>query len=320
MTHTEPGVRSDEPIAKKRKVSENLVVSGPRKKGFLGFLVNMKAYEKMFQTYVQTNHLQYILTFKTSQDHVELLFSSIRGSLGKNNNPTTIEFTTNVKKILLGAEHSSRFSNCLLQDDIEMLPVPSSLEETFKLHELSTETTATEVEDYLNSINTNSEYKNDILVYMAGYVQQKIARKEGCLKCKVIISNAKIVQSSLLLNMKNRGPLCIPSEDVVKIIKVSNSVLDRILKGSKIMLEKNIVEKITIETLMILQNLYPRILTELSEHSTDCAIISNHRILMIKKIAALFITTVIHHKCRLNNNKDSKIRSMYSKLILFKNQ
>ena len=76
-----PSTDSTEEPQRKKIKSESLVICGPRKKGFLGFLVNMQTYKKL---YIQTGHLRYILTYKTSQDHVEHLFSCIRGSLGKN--------------------------------------------------------------------------------------------------------------------------------------------------------------------------------------------------------------------------------------------
>lgn len=46
------------------------VLKGARKATFLGFLVALKSFRYMFELYVLTNHLQYILTFKFSQDHL----------------------------------------------------------------------------------------------------------------------------------------------------------------------------------------------------------------------------------------------------------
>ena len=72
----------------KRK-TDNRVVSGSRKRGFLGFLINLKSYETLFNTYVEDkNLLSFILGHKLSQDHLEMFFGAIRSSLGLNNNPT----------------------------------------------------------------------------------------------------------------------------------------------------------------------------------------------------------------------------------------
>jgi hypothetical protein len=107
----------DEPEKNKLR-TKSLVLSEPRKKGFIGFLVNIATYKRLYALYIHTGYLKYLLTSKTSHDHVEQLFCCIQGSLGKNNNPSTMEFTNNLKKILLGATHSSKFANCLIQDSI----------------------------------------------------------------------------------------------------------------------------------------------------------------------------------------------------------
>lgn len=46
---------------------------------FLGFLININSYLGIYQDYVKdAKVLKYILAYKTSQDHLELFFSSIR--------------------------------------------------------------------------------------------------------------------------------------------------------------------------------------------------------------------------------------------------
>lgn len=67
------------------------LVNSQRCKPFVGFLTLMRSVAKIHEVYVCTGHLDYLLTFKMSQDHLETYFSSIRSSLGGNNNPTTIQ-------------------------------------------------------------------------------------------------------------------------------------------------------------------------------------------------------------------------------------
>ena len=57
------------------------VVCGSRKRGFVGFLVYMKTFIKLYEIYIQTGYLKYLMAYKYSQDHVELLFCTVRGSL-----------------------------------------------------------------------------------------------------------------------------------------------------------------------------------------------------------------------------------------------
>jgi hypothetical protein len=91
LHHTNPSAPAPlEPGAKKPK-KEVRVVDGPRKKGFLGFIINFQSYTGLFNKYVEEKQfLASILGHKLSQDHLEIMFGTIRSSLGLNNNPTVI--------------------------------------------------------------------------------------------------------------------------------------------------------------------------------------------------------------------------------------
>ena len=58
-----------------KHVNGQLLVKGPRKSAFMGFVVTMKSIMYIYQCYVKTNHLQYLLTFKFSQDHLGITVS-----------------------------------------------------------------------------------------------------------------------------------------------------------------------------------------------------------------------------------------------------
>ena len=67
------------------------LINGRRKSGFLGFLLNMQAVKSIFKHFVDNGPLNYLLTFKLSQDHLETFFGCIRARLGSNNNPTVLQ-------------------------------------------------------------------------------------------------------------------------------------------------------------------------------------------------------------------------------------
>jgi hypothetical protein len=91
LHHTNPTHPSEEQPAKRQK-KDLRVVCGPRKKGYLGILINIKSYQAIFELYVeQRQYLKYILGHKLSQDHLEIMFGTIRSSLGLNNNPTVVQ-------------------------------------------------------------------------------------------------------------------------------------------------------------------------------------------------------------------------------------
>jgi len=64
--------------------------------------------------------MNYILTYKFSQDHLELLFAQIRQRYGSNNNPNVVQFKTALKQILFKNYIKCKSSgNCnVFNDDI----------------------------------------------------------------------------------------------------------------------------------------------------------------------------------------------------------
>jgi len=77
----------------------NLLQSN-RYAAFLGWLVNIKTITELYQNIVKSGELNFLLTFKLSQDPLENFFSSIRMSCGFNNNPTSIQFKSAFQSLL----------------------------------------------------------------------------------------------------------------------------------------------------------------------------------------------------------------------------
>lgn len=72
--------------------------------------------------------LQYVCTYKFSQDPLELFFSVIRQQFGCNNNPSAKQFQSAMKKILLHLELQEDSSgNCIPLSNINIISFTSSL-------------------------------------------------------------------------------------------------------------------------------------------------------------------------------------------------
>ena len=76
------------------------VLKSSRYAAFLGWLVNIKTLTDLYKNIVIEGGLDFILTFKLSQDPLENFFSSIRMSCGSNNNPTSIQFKSAFQSLL----------------------------------------------------------------------------------------------------------------------------------------------------------------------------------------------------------------------------
>ena len=83
--------------------------------------MNIEALSMLYKEYVASNMLKYLLTYKLSQDPLENFFSSVRASLGSNNNPTCLQFIAAIKRLISGSVNKSDIGNCIWDDSISLL-------------------------------------------------------------------------------------------------------------------------------------------------------------------------------------------------------
>jgi hypothetical protein len=76
------------------------VLKSNRYAAFLGWLVNIKTLKELYKNLVKKGDMNFLLTFKLSQDPLENFFSSIRMSCGNNNNPTSIQFKSAFQSLM----------------------------------------------------------------------------------------------------------------------------------------------------------------------------------------------------------------------------
>ena len=260
----------------------------------------------------------YLLTFKFSQDPLETLFSTIRASLGFNNNPTVIQFTAAFKKILLGAANRSNYSNSsegyykvLVQTN------PKHCIDTILDHY---EHDSDFVDLYLSSNEGKSPLKNDVLVYIAGYVQKKIFVKVKCEPCKDYLRNRSNVTCPIIQlknNNKAKFGLQKPKDIINYVVQECEQILVSYHKTHNILTEKNLMFKLVLNTKVIVLEKKPSILQELDDHSQDD--MDSHRLLLLQKICELFFSLRLKHIGNTYKTDVHQVRHILSKIILFKN-
>ncbi|KAL4155993.1 hypothetical protein QTP88_000028 [Uroleucon formosanum] len=167
------------------------------------------------------------LSMASDQDHIEMLFSAIRAKGGFNNNPTVSQFEAAYKSIIVHSEiKSSSSANCMALDDTTILTVSSSnikVKDTqSELLDLLCVAGTDDLEnDNLVSVYQHSNFINDVVACIAGFVVRKIKKKTIlCDTCAVEIEVGS--SESKLLDRKNRGGLIKPSHDVLQIFQTSN--------------------------------------------------------------------------------------------------
>ena len=222
---------------------------------------------------------------------------------------------------MLGATNYSRFGNCSVQDDTALaaLPVEANgvanfVDEYYELSDI--EKTSIYMEALRDSC---SEYTNDVLTYISGYIHRKIQVKEQCVDCAVFMENAVVRKSSTFLRFVDRGKLTYPIKDLEQVVRLSHGLLKNFESKKKILSMKKTVDILTVRVIDILSSKNPGIFSYLNSHTDSNSLVS-HKISMIKKIVSIFFTLKLRHLCRsLNENVfDKNIRRIMTKTVCFK--
>ena len=81
----------------------NLLQNGRRKTVIWGFSFSLHSVASICKEFLACKYLPYrfVLTYRFSQDHTELLFNKIRRCYGWNNNPNVMEFKYALRRIIL---------------------------------------------------------------------------------------------------------------------------------------------------------------------------------------------------------------------------
>ena len=129
----------------------NPMYTSRRKTGFVGFFVAIDSIQSIFSDLVEKEEapMNYILTYKLSQGHLELFFGAIRSSGGFNNNPTAQQFTAAYKRLLLRSSIEGRKGNCTKQDGTDILEV---IGDSYKAKSMESSATNNETATYHTKI------------------------------------------------------------------------------------------------------------------------------------------------------------------------
>ena len=197
-----------------------------RRKTFVTGLILISTSTKKLANIILNQEItlfSYVLTYKYSQDHLELLNSCIRGKNGFNNKPDIRQFKSALRKILLRASVvASKHSNCMLFEADVSSPI-------FSLKWTKNRSSIAEVPQLDMGDNPsfmmppmNSENKENILGYIGGYIVKKLQKIIDCNVCNnAMLSSNKYYFNLSLVTQKDKGGLVYPSTDIVKILSIA---------------------------------------------------------------------------------------------------
>lgn len=132
------------------------------------------------------------MTYKCSQDHLELYFCCIRSRGGWNNNPNALQFKWALRKLLFrNSVQPSINGNCCVNYNSDLAPV-------FDFQNISrtvVESHSLDDEDEQNDLNylaaiiesaTLSSFQDNVLYYIGGVITREILKKNSCKNCRAM--------------------------------------------------------------------------------------------------------------------------------------
>ena len=213
-------------LKKLKDVDGTKLVDGPRKTFILGFAVSANSILAIAKNLLSREHnnFKYVLTYRFSQDQIEMFFSKIRGRFGWNNNPNALQFKWALRALLQKNQiAASEKANCAVIEEEKM---------DEEMHHVD--------HNIIMSLTCSTIWRDDVLAYIAGYIVKKITVCIKCPECAIALvaidksqaevpvlddhsysSNSK-PESQSLITIKSYGKLITPSPSVVKVVKATD--------------------------------------------------------------------------------------------------
>lgn len=293
----------------------NYLVLSERKAGFIGLIIGLTNSLELYLEYFSKNNIiHYLHTYRLSQDHLELLFSTIRSKGGFNNNPSARQFNAAYKRIVVHVQLSERgVGNCMPQESVPILHT-SAIQKDRRCDEPIPNNEEYEMERNLDFILENqniSEFVSEVLIYIAGFVIHSLKPRIQCEICLEALLGERNDLLCSLVEYKSRGKLIYPSKYVITVCRESEKQLRGSLhnkKQSQYMTKLcNSIYKSVVEN---------NILSPFSTHDFETGPIDGHISILTKNIINKFCTLRFRHECFKECQQLSN-RQLLSKLILF---
>ena len=280
-----------------------------------------------------------MLTYKLSQDHLELFFGAVRAACGNNNNPTVRQFIASYKRLLMRHNVEGGIGNCTVQDDTQMLfvardkikidgnEVDSLAMSVARMYGIPSQHPAVADQDFVGAPNyvELSDFKTAVIGYMAGYVVRMVKRSIKCADCAFALTSSDVATQAdtgaMFLQFKNRGSLVKASASVVVVCEEAECCFQRVQRvlGNRLPQSKHLMPAITTA---VLAEVWDKTFCSLYQHMFDSTADGNHVFALIKCIAHCYCSVHLHHLAKQKTAEvtGANVRKQLTKLVLFKHQ
>lgn len=305
------------------------ILNTNRKTGFLGFLISSQSLKYLYLEYCKSEEpvMKFLLSYKLSQDHIEIFFSAVRTKGGSNNNPTARMFESIYKRLLIHSEiRGSESANAVSLDDMPILHCSSrciSQNEDGTNFLDSDQFTASlqfalDQNHFVSDIWHLTTYIEDVVSYIAGFVLKCLKRGLSCIECLKICSSDNGDNISKLQFRKTYGNLQCASKALIDICKHAEKMLRLVIHSEQLFLKEFNIHKLIRK---IIVSVPPHIYIYFEDHSLEQGFFEDHSRHLIQLILEIYLKIRVHYETtKLNDKREKRIRSTMTKIVLFKNQ
>lgn len=156
-------------LSLKTNSTSQLLATHRRKTFIVGFVTNIKSNIEMANQMflVPNDPFKYFLTYKYSQDHLELLFSCIRSRGDWNNNPNCLQLKYALRQMMMNAIFASENANCMdfADNTNTIIPIFHARKHKSPLSEMSTQEGKDVNADTQNACKNSMEEAEESLMF-----------------------------------------------------------------------------------------------------------------------------------------------------------
>ena len=306
------------------------IIYSQRKTGFSGFLASIQSLKDLYARLVVApeTSMSYISMNKLCQDSIESLFGVIRGYGRGNNNPSALSFASAWRTLLVHNElRDVNNGNCTNLDDLPVLTsscatvgtkqascvflrqinedvnrdpdeIPDQITINIPLEAVCTEDDVISWPPELDFGDNSVQYVRNVVGYIAGFLIYKLSPKLRCNTCKETLKRqSKDIagsSSSRLIEIKSRGSLCDPSDDVVQVCLNAEKIyrMNRFNKGKNF----NVMEQANLVAYSFMAE--EDVFENMQEHGEGETVLDNHKFVLVRLLAAKYMECRLYNECK----------------------
>ena len=302
----------------------------------LGLCLAAQSVLDVSEALLEQEGFAYVLPYKMSQDHVELLFSRIRRMGGFNNNPNAVQLQQALRRLALhnfiapsatGNSTAPADEDGNDDDNAGLLQIRRPQRQRSALG--AGDPMPAVVQHVLTTPGNRSAFVDDSVGYIAGYVCRKLI-EGSVVKCGecigALLSNEEDPPSRevmRLVEIRDNGGLLVPSASTYAIVASAERHLTALRRCGE-MGQENLSLRIQCSVLaQFMTERSHELFPGLQEHMFEPRAGGCHAVSLLQQVVARYLRVRLHaygHRITLSGMSSAHVRHHLHKQVLFARQ